>query len=113
MAGGYAGPGAKAVIPARATAKLTLRLVPDQDPVEIDALLRGFIARIAPPAVYVVVRTLFSARPFVMRRDHHATRRRAGGIAQGIWRAAVVYPQRRDDPGCAPVAGGSSASQPC
>jgi acetylornithine deacetylase/succinyl-diaminopimelate desuccinylase-like protein len=74
VAGGYAGPGAKAVIPARATAKLNFRLVPDQDPAEIDVLLRGFIARIAPPAVAVVVRTLFSARPFVMRRDHHATR---------------------------------------
>jgi acetylornithine deacetylase/succinyl-diaminopimelate desuccinylase-like protein len=84
VAGGYAGPGSKAVIPARATAKLTLRLVPDQDPAEIDALLRGFIARIAPPAVFVVVRTLFSARPFVMRRDHHATRAAQAALHKGF-----------------------------
>jgi acetylornithine deacetylase/succinyl-diaminopimelate desuccinylase-like protein len=57
-----------------AAAKLNFRLVPDQDPAEIDALLRAFIARIAPPTVDVVIRTLFRAHPFVQRRDHPAAR---------------------------------------
>lgn len=40
MAGGYQGPGAKTVIPARAVAKMDFRLVPDQDPDDIMAKLR-------------------------------------------------------------------------
>jgi acetylornithine deacetylase/succinyl-diaminopimelate desuccinylase-like protein len=74
IVGGYQGPGAKAVIPAQASAKLNFRLVPDQNPVEIDALFRRFIQQIAPPTVGVGVRTLFRARPFVLLRDHPAVR---------------------------------------
>jgi acetylornithine deacetylase/succinyl-diaminopimelate desuccinylase-like protein len=40
IGGGYQGPGAKTVIPARATAKLDFRLVPDQDPTDILEKLR-------------------------------------------------------------------------
>jgi acetylornithine deacetylase/succinyl-diaminopimelate desuccinylase-like protein len=84
VVGGYAGTGVKAVIPARATAKLNFRLVPDQDPAEIDALLRGFVARIAPPAVGVGVRTLFRAQPFVMRRDDRAVRAARAALYKGF-----------------------------
>src|SRR5205823_15119272 len=40
MGGGYQGPGSKTVIPARASAKVDFRLVPDQDPQDILAKLR-------------------------------------------------------------------------
>ena len=40
LVGGYQGPGGKGVIPTRALAKLSFRLVPDQDPSEIDRLFR-------------------------------------------------------------------------
>src|SRR4029079_3050712 len=48
LPGGYQGPGTKAVIPTHASAKLNFRLVPDQDPQQIDRLFRAQIARIAP-----------------------------------------------------------------
>jgi acetylornithine deacetylase/succinyl-diaminopimelate desuccinylase-like protein len=60
IAGGYAGPGVKGVIPARAVAKLGFRLVPDQDPRQVEALLRRYSARAAPD---VHVRVLSRARP--------------------------------------------------
>jgi acetylornithine deacetylase/succinyl-diaminopimelate desuccinylase-like protein len=41
--GGYTGPGSKTVIPAKASAKLSCRLVPDQDPERIQAGLRAFL----------------------------------------------------------------------
>ena len=63
ITGGYQGSGGKGIIPARALAKLSFRLVQDQDPREVDRLFRNYIARITPPAVRSVVRTLSSAKP--------------------------------------------------
>src|SRR5579862_4487351 len=45
ISGGHSGPGGKGVVPATATAKLSFRLVPDQDPREIARLFREHIAR--------------------------------------------------------------------
>jgi acetylornithine deacetylase/succinyl-diaminopimelate desuccinylase-like protein len=57
VSGGYAGAGPKAVIPARAAAKLSVRLVPDQDPREVDRLIRRHLARVVPRTVRVTMRT--------------------------------------------------------
>jgi acetylornithine deacetylase/succinyl-diaminopimelate desuccinylase-like protein len=61
---GYTGEGAKTVLPSRAMAKVSCRLVPDQSPDEIAELLRAHVQRIAPPEVSVVVRQLHSGRPW-------------------------------------------------
>ena len=45
IVGGYGGPGTKTVIPAQATAKLSFRLVPGQDPAKILAGLHRFVER--------------------------------------------------------------------
>ena len=72
ISGGYEGVGGKAVIPSRALAKLSFRLVPDQDPREIGALFRQFIRRISPATVKVIVRTNQLANPAVIDRRHPA-----------------------------------------
>ncbi|HXG79509.1 MAG TPA: dipeptidase [Methyloceanibacter sp.] len=54
IAGGYGGPGTKTVIPAKATAKLSFRLVPDQEPDKIIAALHRFVERRLPPDASVV-----------------------------------------------------------
>jgi acetylornithine deacetylase/succinyl-diaminopimelate desuccinylase-like protein len=59
---GYTGEGAKTVIPARAFAKVSCRLVADQDLAEIDRLLRAHVERVAPRGVRVEV-TLFQGGP--------------------------------------------------
>ena len=73
VGGGYQGPGSKSVIPAVASAKLGIRLVPDQDPSQIERLLRRHLARVVPPSVHLEVRTgsrvppnLFHTAPSVM-----------------------------------------------
>ena len=64
LVSGYTGQGAKTVLPATATAKVSFRLVPDQDPVEIGKLLRTHIGRVAPHNAKVEVVELAGGRPW-------------------------------------------------
>ena len=61
---GYTGEGAKTVLPARAMAKISCRLVPDQSPDEIAALVTDHIRTQAPPEVKVTVTPLHHGRPW-------------------------------------------------
>jgi len=56
--GGFTGEGAKTVLPSKATAKISMRLVPNQDPVKIAKEFTKFVYSIAPRSVKVDVRTL-------------------------------------------------------
>ena len=62
MPGGFTGKGGKTIIPAKAAAKVSMRLVPDQDPAEIAALFERHVKSLAPATVKVTVRTLGLAR---------------------------------------------------
>lgn len=53
--GGYQGEGAKTVLPAKAGAKVSMRLVPNQDPTKIATLFRDYVLSIAPEGVTVEV----------------------------------------------------------
>jgi acetylornithine deacetylase/succinyl-diaminopimelate desuccinylase-like protein len=57
MIGGYTGPGGKTILPAKVHAKISMRLVPDQDPIEIAQLFRDYVKKISPPSVRVEVTT--------------------------------------------------------
>ena len=58
--GGFIGAGAKTVIPAKATAKISMRLVPNQTPAKAFALYKSYVEKIAPPGVTVDVRLIHS-----------------------------------------------------
>ncbi len=65
--GGFQGDGVKTVTPREAHAKITCRLVPDQDPVEIVDLIRAHVEAHRPPGAQVEVVSLpGSAKPFVL-----------------------------------------------
>ena len=74
IVGGHHGPGVKSVIPTRAVAKLSFRLVPDQDPERVACLLRDYVARITPAAVQSSVKTLSPVQPALIDRNHPAVR---------------------------------------
>lgn len=63
--GGFTGEGSKTIIPGHAHAKVSCRLVPNQDPVRILALLRAYVADVAPAGVSVEVRELGHGNPVV------------------------------------------------
>ncbi|MEK7325095.1 MAG: dipeptidase, partial [Chloroflexota bacterium] len=48
---GFIGEGSKTVLPCKAMAKISMRLVPDQDPEEVEAQLRKYLTKNAPPTV--------------------------------------------------------------
>jgi acetylornithine deacetylase/succinyl-diaminopimelate desuccinylase-like protein len=66
---GYTGEGAKTVLPSRAMAKISCRLVPDQDPAEIEQLFQSHIERVAPREVTVTVTHLHGGRPWRAKLD--------------------------------------------
>ena len=68
--GGFTGEGAKTIIPAFATAKISSRLVPDQEPEEIQMKVAEYLKKVAPPGVRVTVEYLHGGRPYVAPTSH-------------------------------------------
>jgi acetylornithine deacetylase/succinyl-diaminopimelate desuccinylase-like protein len=75
IAGGYAGDGFKTVLPAAALAKISCRLVPNQDPARILTAVRDYIVSLAPPTVTLEVTAVEEGSPgFVVDRHSPAMR---------------------------------------
>jgi acetylornithine deacetylase/succinyl-diaminopimelate desuccinylase-like protein len=70
--GGFQGEGIKTVLPSEAHAKITCRLVPDQDPSEIVELIQKHIDKNKPPGVTISVKLFDKGRPFLTPFDHPA-----------------------------------------
>ena len=70
MLGGFTGAGAKTVIPARAMAKVSLRLVPGMTPQKTFAQLRDYVLSIAPKGISLEVRLIHSGEPVVVGTDN-------------------------------------------
>lgn len=64
--GGFTDDGAKTVLPARASAKISMRLVPDQDPKEIEKEFIKYVKSIVPRSVTCNVTSIHGGKPFVM-----------------------------------------------
>ncbi len=67
--GGYTGEGAKTVLPSKAFAKLSCRLVPGQDPDRITELVSAHLVSIAPPSVRVKVTPHHGGDPYLTPTD--------------------------------------------
>jgi acetylornithine deacetylase/succinyl-diaminopimelate desuccinylase-like protein len=98
ITGGHQGPGSKAVIPRRAIARLSFRLVPNQDPHEVDRLFRQHLTRCTPPTVRTRVQRGVAVPPVVLSvRDPSFTAasralRRAFGRAPTLNRSGGTIP---------------------
>jgi acetylornithine deacetylase/succinyl-diaminopimelate desuccinylase-like protein len=70
MPGGFIGVGAKTVIPAKALAKVSMRLVPDMTPAEAFAQYKSYVESLCPKGIVLEVRLIHSGDPIVVSTDN-------------------------------------------
>lgn len=87
---GWSGPGPKTIIPAKAGAKLSSRLVANQDPEEIYQKLKAAIELLAPPTVAVKVRLLTTGKPALFPYDIPEMQAASRAYEQG-WGARPIF----------------------
>jgi acetylornithine deacetylase/succinyl-diaminopimelate desuccinylase-like protein len=87
---GYTGEGSKTVLPSKAMAKVSFRLVPNQDPRRIYDLLKKHVAKVAPAGVTVRVEELHGGNPWRARIEGPLYEAAARALEQA-WSAKVVY----------------------
>lgn len=87
--GGFAGEGAKTIIPAKAGAKVSMRLVPNQQPSVINRHFTEFIRSLIPPGIRLEIKELHGAEPVLISRDQKIVRSAEAAIEIGFGRAPV------------------------
>jgi acetylornithine deacetylase/succinyl-diaminopimelate desuccinylase-like protein len=87
--GGYQGPGPKTVLPCMAGAKLSFRLVPDQDPATVARQFRDHVRSVCPPGVTCEVIEHHGAPAVLVNTDSPGVRAASRAIEAGFGRAPV------------------------
>jgi acetylornithine deacetylase/succinyl-diaminopimelate desuccinylase-like protein len=87
--GGYIGEGAKTVIPSKAFAKLSTRLVPDQDPAKIAKLVERHIRRLLPKSVKCQFEVLSTGKPWVAPYTDPIFQKAIHSLERGFGKNAV------------------------
>ena len=90
MWGGYEGPGSKTVTPSEAHAKITCRLVPDQDSADITEKIIRHLETHLPPGVRLAVSPeAHAAQPYRIPADHIGLRMAAAALGADLRRPAA------------------------
>ena len=87
--GGFTGEGAKTVIPAVAMAKVSMRLVPDQDPDKIAQQFEDYVMKIAPKSVAVKITRMHGGKPWMTEFDNPFVQAAGRAIEKGFGKAPV------------------------
>lgn len=90
MWGGFTGDGFKTVIPSEARAKISCRLVPDQDPERIGQAIEHYLRQLAPPTVQVSLHHYFTAQPFIAPLDAPAVQA-AARVCRDVYGTDPVF----------------------
>jgi acetylornithine deacetylase/succinyl-diaminopimelate desuccinylase-like protein len=86
---GFTGEGAKTVLPAVAMAKISMRLVPDQDPNKIAGLFQTFVEKLAPRTVDLKVTRMHGGRPWMTSFDNPFVQAAGRAIEKGFGRTPI------------------------
>jgi acetylornithine deacetylase/succinyl-diaminopimelate desuccinylase-like protein len=82
--GGFIGDGAKTVLPSKASAKISMRLVPDQSSARIAKLFERYIKKIAPKTVQVAVKSLHGGEPAITPIDSPGVTAAVAALKKGF-----------------------------
>jgi len=88
--GGFTGAGAKTVIPAKAVAKVSMRLVPGMTPAKSFSLYKSYVENIAPAGVDVEVRLIHAGDPCLVRVDNPYVRAATRALKE-VWGKETVF----------------------
>ena len=86
---GFTGAGAKTVLPATAMAKVSMRLVPDQDPQKVADLFEVYLKKIAPKTVEMKLTRMHGGKPWMTEFDNKYVRAAGRAIELGFGKAPV------------------------
>jgi acetylornithine deacetylase/succinyl-diaminopimelate desuccinylase-like protein len=86
---GFTGEGAKTVIPAVAMAKVSMRLVPNQDPDKIADLFEAYVKKVAPKTVEVKLTRMHGGKPWMTEFDNPYVQAAGRAIERGFGKAPV------------------------
>ena len=86
---GFTGEGAKTVIPATAMAKVSMRLVPDQDPAKIGDLFEAHFKKMAPKTVEVTLTRMHGGKPWMADFDNPFVQAAGRAIERGFGKVPV------------------------
>jgi acetylornithine deacetylase/succinyl-diaminopimelate desuccinylase-like protein len=89
MLSGFTGEGAKTVLPAVAMAKVSMRLVPDQDPKKIADLFEAYVTKLAPKTVTLTFTRMQGGKPWMTSFDSPFVQAAGRAIEQGFGRKPV------------------------
>lgn len=84
LVSGFTGEGAKTVIPAVATAKVSMRLVPNQDPQKIGELFEAYVKKITPKTVELKLTRMHGGRPWMTPFDNPYVQAASRAIEKGF-----------------------------
>ena len=87
--GGFSGEGAKTIIPAKAGAKVSMRLVPNQSPAVINRLFKDYVNAIAPSGVKIRISELHGAEPVLVSRNQESVQAAERAIRVGFGKSPV------------------------
>lgn len=87
--GGFTEEGAKTVLPSKASAKISMRLVPNQDPKKIAKLFTKYVKSLAPKSVKIEVKELHGGLPIVMSLDDKAIKAAANAVSKAFGKETV------------------------
>jgi acetylornithine deacetylase/succinyl-diaminopimelate desuccinylase-like protein len=86
---GFTGEGAKTVLPAVAMAKISMRLVPNQDPNKIADLFQAFVEKLAPKTVEVKVTRMHGGKPWMTSYENPYVQAASRAIEKGFGRQPI------------------------
>ncbi len=90
LTSGYQGEGSKTIVPSWASAKVTIRLVPDQKPAKIQKLVQAYLKKLCPPTVKMEIKSGHGGDPYIVSPTSPMAQASLRALQLGFQREPIV-----------------------